>query len=247
MIAQGRVVEPLADLYKVEVRELAEKLGIPPDIVWRQPFPGPGLGVRLLCSTGREDREGFGEIEPGVEAIGRRYGLHTLVLPLRSVGVKADLRSYEHPVLVSGDREWEELLEAAGTIFRQVLGVNRCLWNLGADAPQRAVPVAATVTRPRLDLLREADSIVMEGLRRHGVYETIWQCPTVLVPLQIDGRGSELVIVRPIHSERAMTATPARLPNGLIAELREKILALPGVSGLALDITSKPPGTIEWE
>jgi len=103
------------------------------------------------------------------------------------------------------------------------------------------------VTRPRLDLLREADHMVMEGLRRHGVYDAIWQCPTVLVPLEIDGRGCELVIVRPIHSERAMTATPARLPDALIAELGEKILALPGVSGLALDVTSKPPGTIEWE
>jgi GMP synthase (glutamine-hydrolysing) len=99
----------------------------------------------------------------------------------------------------------------------------------------------------RLDLLREADAIVMDGLRRHGLYETIWQCPTVLVPLEIDGAGREFVIVRPIHSERAMTATPACLPDALIAELRRDILALPGVSGLALDITTKPPGTIEWE
>ena len=59
MIEQGRVVEPLADLYKVEVRELGEKLGIPHDLVWRHPFPGPGLGVRLLCSTGDESRDGF--------------------------------------------------------------------------------------------------------------------------------------------------------------------------------------------
>jgi GMP synthase (glutamine-hydrolysing) len=103
------------------------------------------------------------------------------------------------------------------------------------------------VTRARLDLLREADHLVMEGLRRHGVYDAIWQCPTALVPLEVDGRGHEFVIVRPIHSERAMTATPAQLPAGLVAELREQILPLPGVSGLALDVTTKPPGTIEWE
>jgi GMP synthase (glutamine-hydrolysing) len=53
--------------------------------------------------------------------------------------------------------------------------------------------------------------------------------------------------VRPIHSERAMTATPAELPAALLDELRRQILSLPGVSGLALDITTKPPGTIEWE
>ena len=103
------------------------------------------------------------------------------------------------------------------------------------------------MTRARLDLLREADHLVMEGLRRHGIYDAIWQCPTALVPLEVDGRGREFVIVRPIHSERAMTATPAQLPAGLVAELREQILPLAGVSGLALDVTTKPPGTIEWE
>ncbi len=247
MIAQGRVVEPIADLYKVEVRELGEMLGIPHDLVWRHPFPGPGLGVRLLCSTGQESRDGFGEIEPGVAAVSARYGVAALALPIKSVGVKADLRSYEHPVLVTGDAPWERRLELAANLFREVPGINRCIWNLGALAPARVRPLAATVTRDRLDLLREADDLVMEGLRRHGVYDDIWQCPTALVPLEVDGLGREFVIVRPIHSERAMTATPAPLPDGLVAELRDQIMALPGVSGLALDVTTKPPGTIEWE
>ena len=135
----------------------------------------------------------------------------------------------------------------AGNVYKTVPGINRCLWNLAREAPQRVRPLAATVTRDRLDLLREADAIVMDGLRRHELYDGIWQCPTVLVPLEIDGRGRELVIVRPIHSERAMTATPAQLPPALVDELRAQILALPGVSGLALDVTTKPPGTIEWE
>ena len=99
-------------------------------------------------------------------------------------------------------------------IFKEVAGINRCIWNLGPRMPSRARPLAATVTAARLDLLREADALVMDGLRRHGLYRDIWQCPTVLVPLEIDGSGREFVIVRPIHSERAMTATPARLPRG---------------------------------
>jgi GMP synthase (glutamine-hydrolysing) len=247
MIEAGRVVEPLAELYKVEVRELGEQLGIPHDVIWRHPFPGPGLGVRLLCSSGIEYREGFGELEPLVTALAGRYGLEALTLPIRSVGVKADLRAYEHPVMLGGRIAWERMLEAVGTILKQVPGLNRCVWNLGPTMPATARPVAAGMTRQRLDLLREADAIVMDGLRRHGLYDAIWQCPTVLVPLDLDGLGRELVIVRPIHSERAMTATPAALPDVLIAELRRAILALPGVSGLALDVTSKPPGTIEWE
>ena len=87
----------------------------------------------------------------------------------------------------------------------------------------------------------------MEGLRRHDLYDEIWQCPTVLVPLVLDGRGEELVIIRPVYSQRAMTAQPAPLPATLVAELRDQILDLGGVSGLCLDVTSKPPGTIEWE
>jgi GMP synthase (glutamine-hydrolysing) len=247
MIEAGRVVEPLAELYKVEVRELGEKLGIPAEMIWRHPFPGPGLGVRLLCSKGIEDREGFAGIEPKAAATAARYGLSSLVLPIRSVGVKADLRSYEHPVLLTGDTAWDRLMEASGMVWKEVPGLNRCIWNLGPTAPRSARPLAAGMTRERLDLLREADALVMDGLRRHGLYDAIWQCPTVLVPLELDGQGRELVIVRPIHSERGMTATPAPLPPALLADLRGAILALPGVSGLALDLTSKPPGTIEWE
>ncbi|MEJ2547721.1 MAG: glutamine-hydrolyzing GMP synthase [Gemmatimonadota bacterium] len=247
MIADGRVVEPLAELYKVEVRELGEKLGIPHELVWRHPFPGPGLGVRLLCDDGRGSVEGLEEIAPLVAEEGRRFGLDAKVLPVRSVGVKADLRAYEHPVLLTGEVEWETLLRAASVLTAEVPGINRCIWNLRTDPPATAVPLEATTTRDRLDRLREADRIVMEGLHHHGLYDEIWQCPTVLVPLDLAGDGGELVVVRPIRSKRAMTATPVELPSALLHDLRRDILALPGVSGLALDVTSKPPGTIEWE
>jgi GMP synthase (glutamine-hydrolysing) len=247
MIAAGRVVEPLAELYKVEVRELGERLGIPHELVWRHPFPGPGLGVRLLCGDGAGDLEGLEEIAPIVADVGRSHGLDAEVLPIRSVGVKADLRAYEHPVLLSGDAPWEDLLAAASVLTAEVPGINRCIWNLGGGPPSTAVPLAATVTRRRLDLLREADQLVMDGLRRHGLYDEIWQCPTVLVPLDLAGDGGELVVVRPIRSKRAMTAAPVELPASLLDELRRDVLRLDGVSGLALDLTTKPPGTIEWE
>jgi GMP synthase (glutamine-hydrolysing) len=248
MIAAGKVIEPLADLYKVEVRELGEMLGIPHDMIWRHPFPGPGLGVRLLCSDGKvTDAEQLDLIAPAVNTALARYGLQGAPLPIKSVGVKADLRSYEHPVLIHGQADWDHLAEASGTIHKTVGGINRTLWNLAPEMPRQFKPLAATMTRDRLDLLRECDFLMMDGLRRHGLYGNIWQCPTVLVPLEVDGKGRELCILRPIHSERAMTATAARLPVALLDELRESILALPGISGLAYDLTSKPPGTIEWE
>ena len=254
MIAAGKVIEPLSDLYKVEVRELGEMLGISERMIWRHPFPGPGLGVRLLCGDGTvPDAETMARIAPDVAEITSGRGLTGVPLPIKSVGVKADVRSYEHPVLVHGDldidtdADWQTLLDTAGAIFESVPGINRCLWNLGPRLPHEFQPLPATMTRERLDLLREADAMVMQGLRGHGIYRDVWQCPTVLVPMRIDGQGRELCIVRPIHSERAMTATAARLPAALLAELRERILALPGISGLAYDVTSKPPGTIEWE
>jgi GMP synthase (glutamine-hydrolysing) len=247
LIAAGDVIEPLAELYKVEVRELGKTLGVPDQMLRRHPFPGPGLGIRLLCSDGTPDRANFDAITPQVDAIARRFGLAALPLPLRSVGVKADLRAYEHPVLLHGAVPWRALIDAVSLLTSEVPGVNRCVWHLGHAAPRATRPVRATVTRARLDLLREVDHLVMEGLERHGIYDDVWQCPTVLVPLALDDRPGELVVLRPVRSQRAMTAAPVELPTALLAELREGILALSGVSGLGLDVTSKPPGTIEWE
>ena len=69
----------------------------------------------------------------------------------------------------------------------------------------------------------------------------------MLVPLALDDDDGELVVIRPVQSRRAMTAQAVPLPEALLNELRRDILSLPGVGGLALDVTSKPPGTIEWE
>jgi GMP synthase (glutamine-hydrolysing) len=246
MIEKGLVVEPLAELYKVEVRELGESLGLPEELVWRHPFPGPGLGIRLLCSDGQPIEPAEGAPEALARVLGSG-GVSAAILPVHSVGVKADLRSYEQPVMVWGDLSPAHAEALGARIFKEVPGVNRCIVDLTGKGFQRARPLMATVTRERLDLLREADALVMEALRRHGLYRTVWQCPTVLVPLELDGRGSEFVVIRPVLSERAMTARPALLPASVLAELADSTLRLPGVSGVALDVTTKPPGTIEWE
>lgn len=255
LIAKGQVVEPLAELYKVEVRELGRSLGVPEPLVARHPFPGPGLGVRCLCGRGTPDDFDGESIRSAAEPIASRYGLSALPLPVRSVGVKADLRSYELPLLLHAP-SWtlEDLLRAAGSLFQEVQGINRCVVSLGPRRPTHARAVPATMTRERLDLLRLADDAVMRGLEQHGLMETIWQCPTVLVPVHIsfedeasDASDGELVVLRPVLSERAMTARPAPLPTGLLEQLAREVGALPGVSAVAYDITTKPPGTIEWE
>jgi GMP synthase (glutamine-hydrolysing) len=142
--------------------------------------------------------------------------LEMLPLPIRSVGVKADLRAYEHPVLLSGDVPWSTIIDTVSTITADVPGSNRCIWNLGPEHPRDAFPVEATVTRERLDLLREADFLVMDALTRYGCYDDIWQCPTVLVPLRFEDTSGELVVIRPVRSRRAMTATPVELPGEMV-------------------------------
>jgi GMP synthase (glutamine-hydrolysing) len=248
MIAEGKVIEPLRELYKSEVRDLGHQLGISDELLYRHPFPGPGLGIRVLCAP-EGTPEGYDPVGAGVtlQSLLGPEGLSGLLLPVRSVGVKADLRSYEFPVIVHGQADWATLTRLAGRVCQEVPGVNRCIHNLLDEAPLTAEVRPGGITRARLDLLRDLDQLVMDGLRNHGVMADIWQCPTVLVPLSINGKGSELAVVRPILSERGMTAAPAPLPEALVEELRQAVKAYPEVSGLAIDVTSKPPSTIEWE
>ncbi|HZE88677.1 MAG TPA: glutamine-hydrolyzing GMP synthase [Verrucomicrobiae bacterium] len=248
MMRAGKVVEPLKDLYKVEVRELGRALGLAPAHLDRHPFPGPGLGIRVAAARevpGDYDEPG---LRKGIDEVLRGTGLAGFPLPVRSVGVKADLRSYEHPVMLTGAFPgWDRLTAIATTLAKSVQGLNRCLFELSGRAPKGARLVPATVTRRRLDLLREIDAIVMDALERHGLMQEVWQCPTVLVPVSLDGRGQELVVIRPVHSERAMTARPAWIGEACAAEITRAILAFEPVGAVAIDATTKPPATIEWE
>ena len=154
------LVEPLRLLFKDEVRAVGEELGLPEDIVWRQPFPGPGLAVRIV-----------GE-----------------------------------------------------------------------------------VTAERVDVLQQADAVVTEEVKRAGLYRDLWQSFAVLPAVRSVGvMGDERtyaypIIIRAVTSDDAMTADWARLPYELLERISSRLInEVPGVNRVAYDITSKPPGTIEWE
>jgi GMP synthase (glutamine-hydrolysing) len=248
MMRQGKVVEPLKDLYKTEVRDLGRALGLDPASIDRHPFPGPGLGIRVAAETRVPADYDEPRLRRAIAEALRDTGLEGLPLPVRSVGVKADLRSYEHPILITGEFPgWDRLTASAAGLAKRVEGINRCLFDLSGRRPKSAALVPATVTRARLDLLRDIDDVVMRALERHGLMQEVWQCPTVLVPVSLDGRGRELVVVRPVHSERAMTARPAWIGEACAREIVAAVMERDGIAGVAIDASTKPPGTIEWE
>ncbi|MBN1578537.1 MAG: glutamine-hydrolyzing GMP synthase [Chitinispirillaceae bacterium] len=246
LIRRGRVIEPLAQLYKDEVRELGTSLGLPHDLIWRHPFPGPGLGVRILCSDGAAQPVPEAD-RTGLEEIVAPLGYRASILYLRSVGVQGDERTYAHPALIEGTCDWEALDELSTRITNSVRSINRVVYRLtGAGNPSEYRLIKACVTEGRLDRLRAVDDIVTRALRASGEYDIVWQMPVVLLPL-VDQQERSCVVLRPIVSQEAMTARFTPLRRETIDTIIREAAAIDGIGDLFFDITHKPPGTIEWE
>jgi GMP synthase (glutamine-hydrolysing) len=177
-------------------------------------------------------------------------------------GVTAGIKSHHNVGGLPDDLQFE-LVEPLRTLFKdEVRAIGR---ELGLPSeivsrqpfpgPGLGIRIVGEVTRERLDLLRKADAIVREELTKAGQDKLIWQCPVVLladvrsVGVQGDGRSyGHPIVMRPVSSEDAMTADWSRLDYELLAKISNRITnEVEGVNRVVLDITSKPPGTIEWE
>jgi GMP synthase (glutamine-hydrolysing) len=228
LIAGGRIVEPLKSFYKDEVREVGRELELPAELLERHPFPGPGLAIRRLCS----------ETAAPVRAIAEGY-----MIPVNSVGVQGDSRSYA-PVLAIDQADHARATE----LINRLSGVNRVIACVAARAPVSEMRVSAcSLTTEGVARLRRADATVRRLSHESGFDHQIWQFPVILIPLGTGPDAPDSVVLRPVDSVDGMTARSVEIPAALLKEMCAELLEQEGIAGVFVDLTHKPPGTIEWE
>ena len=256
--AQGRIVEPLKDYHKDEVRALGTELGLPTELVWRQPFPGPGLAIRILCA----DEPYLTAADPEIVNSLSKFNSSTVnssLLPCRTVGVQGDQRSYSSLVALSSKAgskpDWPALFEIAKRIPKEVHGVNRVVYAFGSELTSSHY---RTITPTRLlpdviHQLQEADEIVNETLLQFNLIKSLSQVPVILLPVDFSTAGSRSISIRTFMTNDFMTGVPAIpgskfLPEEALNQMVEKILAnVKGITRVCFDLTAKPPATTEYE
>ena len=270
LIAKGLIIEPIRELYKDEVRAIGKKLGLSEELVMRHPFPGPGLSINVLCNDGKswsqkdEDellaaKKELNEIKIDMFCQNCTANLKRDVLPVRSVGVQGDFRTYRFPALLTFADEGngfyhfpkkrEKLEACSSTITNSAKYINRTCIKL-YQKPELKDEVLKLqegyCEKRRLDQLREVDNIVLTELHKSGWYNKIFQHLTIDLPYASCSENASFVL-RPVISEDVMTARFAMLPEELLGNIVKQIAALPFVDALYFDATNKPPATFGWE
>ncbi len=264
---RGHVVETNWDWHKDEVRKVARMLGLSEEIATRQPFPGPGLGVRLICN------EKEGTVFTAEDLQKKRDPLKQLVrektscfscdlAPIQSVGVQGDHRSYKNmTILYSRDAadpltcSMETLYALAKEIPNACDFINRVTFCLNETAENgktlRAYPMY--ICHETAELLRELDDITTRHLMQGEAAKKIAQCFAVLLPISCHGGKRYSVAMRAVLTSDFMTAQSAvpgkDFPMQHLLDARDEMCTRFGdvLSLVLYDVTGKPPATVEWE
>lgn len=253
---RGKIIEPLKQLYKDEVRMVGKKLGLSDHMVWRHPFPGPALAVRILCAKKNSWLENVDKLETEINSMientignaNKDFCLKAKILPIKSVGVQGDERTYKHPVMIYGKFPgWNRLSVLSTQLTNRFPEVNRVLFGLYPSNFTSLDTQNFHLTKSRVLTIQKVDKIVMDFIVAKHIHRNIWQFPTVLIPLSVNGKKGESVVLRPVCSEEAMTANFYQMDAKRLKELVKKLSKVKGVAGVFYDITNKPPATIEWE
>ena len=256
-------------MYKDEVRNIGRALGLDEKLIMRHPFPGPGLSINVLCSDGKLSDADKAELESAQKELNGilidmfcehcSSFLKKTVLPVRSVGVQGDFRTYKFPCVLSFERYedgfyhlpkiWEKLESASGRITNGAQYINRTVIKL-YQKPELSDEdfhlIEGYCDKRRLDQTREADAIVLDELHKSGWYSKVFQHLTINLPFASEA-GHCSIVLRPVFSEDVMTARFAKLPHELVNTVARKIAALSFVDAIFFDLTNKPPATFGWE
>jgi GMP synthase (glutamine-hydrolysing) len=247
LIKKGLLIEPLKEFYKDEVRTIGEKIGVEKNLVWRHPFPGPGLAVRCLCAKKPFLPTTVKAAEKKLATFLSKYKLKGKILPVQSVGVQGDNRTYRNPVVITGEASWETLQDIATKIPNQFKEISRVVLSITPEEITSVEFSKATLTPERIALLQQADRVVMKFLDDKKLMRAVWQFPVVLLPISLNKKAGETIVLRPVCSEEAMTAAPYFFEWPMLRKLTDELMKIKGISGVLYDVTTKPPATIEWE
>ena len=250
---EGLIIEPLKDYHKDEVRQLGKLLGLPAKIVARHPFPGPGLAIRILCLDEPFITKDFGVIEKKLKEIAGNDGFKAFLLPIKSVGVQGDGRSYSYVAAIQGRKDWEKLFILAKEITKNIHFINRVVYLFGETDEKNITTTKTLLNERTVEQLKHADFIANNRFfSNEDVMKRISQIPIVLIPVSFEKIGERSIVIRPFITNDFMTGVAA-VPNVDISEVeleeiaKEIVEKCEGISRVLLDLTSKPPGTTEWE
>ncbi len=246
--ARGHVVETNADWHKDEVRKVARTLGIPAHIAERHPFPGPGLALRVMTYDGQE--RASAEEQEKLDRLLRETGAEVsgTVVPIRTVGVQGDFRTYRHLAVVAGrGHGWQDAPRISQHVTNGHGNVNRVAWVVGGCEELARVRVAECyLDETSVGLVREVDAVVRKRLEDVKLSQVL----AILVPIGLKRRFS--VAIRTFITNDFMTGRfavpgqdfPASLLDALADEIRRSFAEIDLV---LYDVTSKPPATVEWQ
>jgi GMP synthase (glutamine-hydrolysing) len=241
LIDQGKVIEPIADFYKDEVREIGKLLGLPKHMIERHPFPGPGLAIRILCND-------LGQKDVIPSATLPNLDVEHAILPIKSVGVQGDNRTYAYPLAIWGESDWDKLDKLSSNITNTSKEVNRVLLLLNKSESSPTFSLSKNnkeLSVDRIKLLQNIDHIVHKIIIENDLYNEIWQFPVVLAPVGFE--HFESIILRPVSSLEAMTAHFYHMQKNVLNSITKQIFETKKIDYIFYDVTNKPPGTIEWE
>lgn len=254
---KGLIVETNSDWHKDEVRKVARMLGLEESIASRQPFPGPGLAIRLLCHDKNEEVVITQEEVDKINAIVNPKGEKAQIIPIKSVGVQGDARSYRNLGILYGngmDFDWDNVTTVAKQITDSINTMNRIGYILNVkDVNQKIECFNMKINDECVDLLRELDKIVTSNLEESKVNQTF----AVLLPIGITKKYS--VAIRTFVTNDFMTGRPGKIgtigTNGaevdksMIEKAVKEIEAKfsDKIEFVIYDVTSKPPATCEWQ